>query len=97
MVTQCAAASNHSAHWLLAPPEELPSRVHCALAVMEIEWLRQKHEVSSWGGFQTRHKHRCGRDVVPLLSDTREGQEELDDGHHEPSLGSGDSLTSMIK
>lgn len=35
----------------------------------------------------------CRRDVVPLLSDTRRGQEELDNGHHEHSPCSGEGLT----
>lgn len=37
------------------------------------------------------------RDVVPLLSGTRGGQEELDHGHHEHSLGSGEGLICMFR
>lgn len=62
-----------------------------------IKWPRQKHEVSSWGVPQTRHKPHLWLSCDSSSSDTRGGQEELDNGHDEHSPGSGEGLTCMIR
>lgn len=46
--------------------------------------------------FKQDTKPNCGRDVVPLLSDTGGRQEELGNGHHEHSMGSEEQLTCIV-